>query len=137
MKQIFHKIMSLSMAVVVLFSTMSFIIDMHYCGDSLMNIAVFHKAETCGMEMEKPATKSCSIADKNCCDDEQTVVSGQDELQVAFNKITFEKQLFFTSFVYSYLSLFESVDKNETSFEDYKPPLVVREIYKIDETYII
>ncbi|WP_414727683.1 HYC_CC_PP family protein, partial [Winogradskyella sp. UBA3174] len=32
MKQVFHKIMSFAMAFVVLFSTMSFTINMHYCG---------------------------------------------------------------------------------------------------------
>ena len=70
MKQVFHKIMSLLMAFVVLFSTMSFTVDMHYCGDTLMDTAIFHKAETCGMEMENPLTDGCSITKKNCCSDE-------------------------------------------------------------------
>ena len=137
MKQILHKIMSLSMAFVVLFSTMSFTVDMHYCGDSLMDIAFFHKAETCGMDMEKPASESCSITKKNCCNDEQVVVAGQDELQLTFNKISFEQQVFITSFVYSYLNLFEAVEKKAPSFEDYKPPLVIKQIFKLDETYLI
>ena len=129
--------MSLSMAFVVLFSTLSFTVDMHYCGDSLMDIAFFHKAETCGMDMEKPASESCSITKKNCCNDEQVVVAGQDELQLTFNKISFEQQVFITSFVYSYINLFEAVEKKAASFEDYKPPLIIRQIFKLDETYLI
>lgn len=125
------------MALVVLFSTMSFTVDMHFCGDSLMDIAVFHKVETCGMEMEKPASKDCTITEENCCNDEQAVVSGQDELQLAFNTITFEQQVFITSFVYTYLDLFEVDNENKTSFVDYEPPLVIRDIYKLHETYII
>ena len=54
MKQFFYKIMSLAMAFVVLFSTMSFTVNMHYCGDTLVETAIFHKAKGCGMEMEKP-----------------------------------------------------------------------------------
>lgn len=137
MKQIFHKIVSLSMAFVVLLSTMSFTVDMHYCGDSLMDTAIFHKLETCGMAMEKPANDSCSVIKKDCCNDEQIVVDGQDELQLAFNKISFEQQVFIVSLVYSFINLFESVDENITSFEDYEPPLVVRQIFKLEETYLI
>ena len=45
MKQFSHKIMALVMAFVVLFSTMSFTVNMHYCGDTLVETAIFHKAK--------------------------------------------------------------------------------------------
>lgn len=125
------------MAFVVLFSTMSFTVDMHYCGDTLMDTAIFHKAETCGMEMENPLTDGCSITKKNCCSDEQLAVEGQDELQLQVDKITFEQQVFIASFVYTYINLFEGLDNNVSSFEEYEPPLVVKQIFKIDETYLI
>ncbi|MDB2462704.1 hypothetical protein N9W61_01200 [Algibacter sp.] len=137
MKQVFHKIMSLSMAFVVLFSTMSFTLSMHYCGDTLVETAMFHKAEGCGMEMDNPSTKGCSITKKNCCNDEQLVVDGQDELQLQVDKISLEQQVFIASFVYTYINLFEGLDNNVSSFEEYEPPLVIKEIFKIDETYLI
>ncbi len=137
MKQVFHKILSLAMAFAVLFSTMSFTVNMHYCGDTLVETAIFHKAKGCGMEMEKPSTEGCSITKKNCCDDKQLVMEGQDELQLQVDKITFEQQLFITSFVFTYINLFEGLDNNASTYEEYKPPLVIRRIYKIDETYLI
>lgn len=137
MKKVFHKIVSLAMAFVVLFSTMSFTVNMHYCGDTLVETAFFHKSKGCGMEMEKPSTKSCSITKKSCCDDKQLSVEGQDELQLTVDKISFEQQIFIASFVYTYINLFENIDENVSSFEAYKPPLVVRQIFKIDETYLI
>ena len=137
MKQFFHKIMSLSMAFVVLFSTMSFTVNMHYCGGTLVETAIFQKAKGCGMEMEKQSTKGCSITKKSCCADEQLAIEGQDELQLQVDKITFDQQLFITSFVYTYINLFEGSSKNISSYQDYKPPLVIRRIYKIDETYLI
>ncbi len=42
------------MAFVVLLSTMSFTMHMHYCGDTLVDTSYFVKAETCGMEMPQP-----------------------------------------------------------------------------------
>ncbi|MBP0902239.1 hypothetical protein ACFSKN_05030 [Mariniflexile gromovii] len=125
------------MAFVVLFSTMSFTLNMHYCGDTLVETAMFLKAKGCGMEMEKPSADDCSIAKKNCCDDEQLAIQGQEELQLQVDKISFEKQIFVASFVYSYINLFENLEENVVSFKDYSPPLVTRQIYKLDETYLI
>ncbi|WP_179338663.1 HYC_CC_PP family protein [Winogradskyella ludwigii] len=137
MKQISHRIMSLVMAFVVLFSTMSFTLNMHYCGDTLVETALFHKAEGCGMAMEKPLSEGCTITKKDCCKNEQSVVDGQDELQLSLENITLEQQLFIASFVYTYINLFEDFDTNISTFEDYKPPLVRKQIFKLDETYLI
>ena len=125
------------MAFVVFFSTLSFTVNMHYCGDTLVDTAIFHKAKGCGMEMQKPSTEGCAITKKNCCDDEQLIVDGQNELQLQVDTISFEQQLFVASFVYTYISLFQGLDKNISSYEEYKPPLVIRQLYKIDETYLI
>jgi len=137
MKQIIHKIASFLMAIVVLLSTMSFTIEMHYCGDTLVDTAVFHKVEACEMEMQKPATKECSVTKKNCCNEQQIALDGQDELQLSFNTLTFNQQLFVASFVYTYINLFEGLAENEISYKNYTPPLVVKTRYKLDQTYII
>ncbi|PWK19592.1 hypothetical protein LX78_00940 [Xanthomarina spongicola] len=125
------------MAFVVLVSTTSFTVNMHYCGGTLVETAIFNKAKGCGMEMEKPSTDGCSITKNNCCDDKQLGVDGQDELQLSIDKISIEQQVFITSFVYSYINLFEGLNNNVSSYDDYEPPLVIRQIFKIDETYLI
>lgn len=137
MKQVSHKIMSLLMAVVVLFSTMSFTLSMHYCGGTLVETALFHKATGCGMEMEKPSAEGCVIAKSNCCNDEQISVAGQDELQIVLNTISFEQQVFLASFIYSHINLFEGLENKVSFYEDYKPPLVSKQIFKLDESYLI
>ena len=125
------------MALVVLFTTMSFTIDMHYCGNTLVDTAIFKKAKGCGMEMQNPSTKDCSVTKKNCCSDKQIFVDGQDELEINFDNLTLKKQQFVASFIYTYINLFEGFDEEINSFQEYKPPLVVRQIYKLDETYLI
>lgn len=137
MKSILIKISAILMTIVVLSSTMSFTFNMHYCGETLMDTAIFQKAKTCGMNMENPLTDSCSITKKNCCNDDVLVVDGQDDLQLQIDKISFEQQVFIVSFIYTYLNLFEGLENNTPSFEAYKPPLVVKQIFKIDETYLI
>jgi len=125
------------MAFVVLFSTMSFSLNMHYCGDTLVETAIFHKAKGCGMKMEKPAKEGCSISKKNCCNDKQVLVDGQDQLQIQFDTISLEQQVFIASFVFTYINLFEGAYSNISSFETYIPPRVSKEIFKLDETYLI
>ena len=125
------------MALVVLFTTTSFTVDMHYCGDTLVDTAIFHKVKTCGMEMQKPTTKGCAISKKDCCSDKQLLVEGQNELQLSVDKISPEQHVFIASFIISYVNLFEGFDKEIKSFQEYKPPLVIRQLYKIDETYLI
>ena len=137
MKKIFHKILSFAMATVVLLSTMSFTVDMHYCGNTLVDTSIFQKAKTCGMEMEKSSTEGCSITKKNCCSDKLIVIDGQNELQLKVDKVSFEQQVFLATFVYTFINLFEGLENNVSSFEEYKPPLVIRQLYKIDETYLI
>ena len=138
MEQIFHKSIAVLMSFVVLFSTMSFTIDMHYCGDTLMDTAIFHKVKTCGMDMEKAINGSeCSITKKGCCKDEQILVKGQNELKISYDKLTFDQQFFITSFVHSYLNIIRGFENNITSYKKYVPPLVTRQLYKLDETYLI
>lgn len=138
MKQMLHKILSLLMAVVVLFSTMSFTISKHYCGDTLVDTAIFKKAKTCGMDMQMLARSSdCSVTKTKCCTEEQQVVNGQDELQLSIDKISFEQQVFTATYIHTYINLFEGLNNNITSYEKYEPPLVIRQLYKIDETYLI
>lgn len=125
------------MAFVVFFSTMSFTIDMHYCGGTLMDSAIFQKVKTCGMDMENPLKEGCSITKKNCCSDEQLVLDNQDELQLQVDQISFEQQVFIAAFVYAYINQFEGVTEKAASFEKYKPPLIVKDIFKLEETYLI
>ncbi len=126
------------MAFVVLFSTMSFTIDMHYCGDTLVDTSIFTKAKTCGMEMQKPkATSDCSVMKKNCCTEEQIIIEGQDELKISFNELSLDQQLFIASFVYSYINRFEELVEKPNLCNEYPPPLIIKAIYKLDEVYLI
>lgn len=137
MNQVFHKIMSFLMAIVVLLSTMSFTVSMHYCGDNLVETALFQDANGCGMEKQKPLSKDCSIAKKSCCNDIQFVIDGQDELKLQVDKIPVEQQIFLTSLIYTYINLFKGLDKNVSLYEEYRSPIVIRQLFKLDETYLI
>ena len=91
----------------------------------------------CGMEMEKPEAEGCAIVKSNCCKDKRMINDGQDEMQLATATMSFEQQGFITSFIYTYIHLFEGVDTTVTTYQAYQEPLVSRQLYKLAETYLI
>jgi len=138
MKKILHNIAAICMAFVVLLSTMSFTIDMHYCGTTLVDTAIFKQAKSCGMEQQKTSnTNDCSFQKKNCCTDMQLDIAGQDELQLVFANYTPLEVQWLAVFVDSYLARFPLVETTQHSFYKHLPPLVVRPIYQLDESYLI
>lgn len=123
------------MTILLLFSTVSFTVEKHFCGDTLVNTAVFQDVKGCGMEME---TESKTPMKKGCCKDEIEVVKGQDDLNIkTYNSIDFNQQLVVTSFVYSYISLFESLPKQIIPHKDYSPPNLIADIQVLDQTFLI
>ena len=77
------------------------------------------------MEMQKPSTEGCSITKKDCCNDEQVIIDGQDELKLHFDQLSFEQQVFITSFVYTISNLFEGFKKINLHLKNH-PPLVMQ-----------
>ena len=125
------------MAFVVLLSTLSFTISKHYCGDTLVDTSLFSKAKSCGMEMQNSSNKDCSIIKKNCCSEEQQLIEGQDNLKLDFTKFDLQQKIFVSTFVYTYINLFEGITKESIHFKDYSPPLIVKDIHTLDEVYLI
>ncbi len=138
MKQLIKKTGAVLMAFVVLFSTMSFTISEHYCGEMLVDTALFSKAESCGMEIQKPISpEGCSIQKDSCCSDVVIQIEGQSELEVDFSSLSPEQQVFVALFIDSYLNLFEGLDNNIVPFKYYSPPLLVKDIQILDEVFLI
>lgn len=131
-KLFLHKTFSVLLTLLVLFSTVSFTIEKHYCGDVLVDVSVFVEAEKCEMEALEILQK------KTCCKDEINVIQGQDELKFSsFDDLEFEQQLFLASFIYSYVNLFEGLSQQIVPHKNYSPPNLVRDIQVLNDTFLI
>lgn len=119
---------------------MSFTVDMHYCGDHLVDFSFFDSVDTCMMKaaMSKSSTECDVVKMKmNCCTDVQIVVEGQDDLKISFDHLTFDQQLFVSSFVYAYINLFEGYDDTIIPFKEYSPPPLIRDVQLLHQTFLI
>ena len=132
LKQVLHKVFSIAMAILVLFSTVSFTVESHYCGDTLVDVSIFADANKCAMESMEMLQK------KTCCKDEVDVIQGQDELNVvSFKDFDLDQQQFLVAFAQSYLNLFESLPKQIIPHKDYVPPNLIYDIQVLDEVFLI
>jgi len=126
------------MALIVLFSTFSFSVEQHYCGDVLVDYSFFGKAESCGMDFKKILdSKEHNLEKKHCCDDETLSIAGQDDLKISFDKLNFEQQQFIAAYIFSAINIFEGLQENVVPFRGYPPPLLVKDILILDQTFLI
>ncbi|MBL4747046.1 MAG: hypothetical protein JKY08_11885 [Flavobacteriaceae bacterium] len=127
------------MSFVVLFSTMSFSISEHFCGDQLVDTSYFFVADACDMmDMQMPVSSDeCSIEQEDCCSDSNEFIQGSSEVQHIVTSLNMEQQVFLASFVYSYINLFEGLEKNVIPFKNYTPPIIVKDIQVLDNVFLI
>ena len=136
-KALIKNITSLSLALLVLFSTSSFSVNKHYCGDTLVSVSLFAKGKTCGMTSHKKGPlKACSVEKSDCCKDVIKLFEGQDNLKLdaTLSKIQYN---FSASFVYFYTLQLNAIEKEIIPFKAYSPPLIVEDIQLLDAVFLI
>lgn len=143
MKHVLYKILSLVLALVVLLSTVSFTVAKHYCGSLLVDVSLYAAAKTCGMEAmtssfqeEVPLSCETKVLKRSCCKDENVIHQGQDELQSSWEFLDSTSQLWGAFFTYDN-TLFEEWNNNNVPFQEYRPPLLFKDIQLLNVTFLI
>ena len=135
-KQAVHKVFSVNMALLVLFSTVSFTVEKHYCGDALIDVSVFSEVEKCASETNNIGLEK--ITKKPCCKDVIDLIKGQDELQnTSFDDLSLDQQLFLTTYLQSYKNLFEGLPQLVIPHKNYSPPNLIYNIQVLDQVFLI
>jgi hypothetical protein len=151
------KISALMLAVLVLLSTFSFNISMHYCQKSFKHVSLFGPAESCHDNNvvadceSKSETKSCCHAKKeqeetpdkkdNCCHNKDFVIEGQNPETTLANGIDIKPSehevLFQVSYqlAYNLTPFLPLIEKYKHRI--YKPPLVTTDILLFNQSFLI
>jgi hypothetical protein len=138
MKSTIAKISSTLLALLVLFSTFSFTVEKHYCGDFLVAISFFGEGKNCADELDEDDCDSPEvIEEKNCCKDEVESIEGQDDFRNSIEKFDLKKQHFLVAFVGSYLNLFIPKSQKEKENIHHTPPKLIKDLQVLHEVYII
>lgn len=124
MKKIISNIAALFLAVLVLFSSVSFTVEKHLCGGQVFSESVFGKAEKCGMEDGYCAIENSngSFSKKSCCKDEIQLINGsvfKSESTLKFDN----KQQNLVGFNLINYSIFSPINNSRIiQFNNYFPP---------------
>ena len=125
------------MAFVVMLSTMTFTLSTHYCGDILVDTAIFKAAKDCGMKMESSSLNSLAITQESCCLDKQLIVEGQDVIKIVLEAVEINKKTFIASLPPKTTFKIEGQKSPKFNLRKYIPPSIVKPIHQLDEVYLI
>lgn len=144
-----HRIIAITLALLMFISSTGLSMDVHYCQDQLKGISLLGKAKSCH---EAQASQSCHKKNKschhsaeatqtekdNCCHNESLVVDKID-LGVSNTQITTFQDIQF-DFVAAFVAVYVlnySVEVDFQSYQHYKPPLPDRDIQVLFQRFLI
>ncbi len=146
MNNFFKHITSLFLALLVLVSTQSYSINLHYCGSILVEKSFVKPAKKCAMHQEiapacgmhNNATQPREKQQKSCCDDEFEIIEGQDEIKLQESSIQLPSPTFVAAYIFAFHYVPSSVDNGKNSSEYHSPPpLFQRDVHAFFQVYLI
>lgn len=128
-----YRVTSMFLAVLVVFSTLSFTVKKHFCGTNLVDVAVFSDVKGCGME-----AASMGKMKKPCCKEEVEIIKGlEDYKSNTIDDLSFQNHQVLSVYLFAYTASFKSLPKQIIPHKDYSPPNLIRDIQILDSVFLI
>jgi hypothetical protein len=139
MKSLFKNTGLVLMAFMVLFSTFSFNVNKHFCGENLVGASVFSSAEKCNMEMASCGREGNfhMAMEESCCSNKKEKIEGQDELEISVYSFKLQQVNYFIALSFIFPELLSELPLTAIPDTYYKPPLLVTNIQVMDQVFII
>ncbi len=130
------KTFSVTLSFLVLFSTLSLTIKKHFCGDVLIDVAVFTELQKCADDVDE--IDAITITKKSCCKDEIDVFEGVNQMTTnSFEDLDDLQKQMLLAYSFSYINSFEGLPNLVIPHKDYSSHILVKDIQVLDETYLI
>jgi hypothetical protein len=127
------KTFSVLLSLIILLSSLNFSLSAHYCGQTIVDVALFGEAEACSM-----AAEMNNDSEEPCCSDRQIIIEGEDYLSSkSFEKQEVEKiDILLFEFQFP-LELFLEDEKTQSLIVQYTPPEIEKEITILVQSFLI
>lgn len=141
MKRVSLHTFSFVMAILVLFSTVSFTVEKHFCGKSLVGHSVFSSVEKCDSERHSCGVEGMmghmGMEKDSCCSDQTEQILGQDELN--FSSVSFEiiPLAFIIPMSFMLVDLLPESSPEVISYPHYEPPQLVYDLQIMCQVFLI
>ncbi|MCM4156639.1 hypothetical protein [Gramella sp. AN32] len=137
-KVFFLRILSIFLSLGVLFATMSFSVNTHYCCNELVATSFFIKAKNCNYKIPDKRPKICVINEAACCQDKFIAKTGREDLKKVDYIVNLYPFALSNTSIYPYnIDLFEGLQQKNAQFIHYSPPLISKDILILHETFLI
>lgn len=136
--KVLKNIASIFLSLLVVLSSMSFMVNVHLCMGKVESVRVLTDAPACDMHRKScHAPEPDKSSKEDCCEDEQRILHGQDELSKApvFQK-TQPELVAVLSLLVSYVTADTELPLFE-AMEVYIPPLLPRDIPVLIQSFLI
>jgi hypothetical protein len=141
MKKIGYKIGTILLAFTVLFSILSIGIVRHYCGNEFFSNTIFSSDFDCGMQGMGTHTyqnfTSHQVHQKSYCHSVRIVINSNNVNQEAIHPLTLKPLNIAVIEESDYLSSLIVLKKQQVSFQDYSPPIIVQDIPVLVQSFRI
>lgn len=135
MKLFRNKISALITALMVLFSTGSFAVDMHFCGDTLVDLGFYHEDAKCGMLL--PGQEGdCPMSFMDCCEDSQYAQSGSDEVFSNYSDFEVGNDQLAIQPIVAVVYQWQDYSKRMITAK-YVPPDIILDLQILHETFLL
>ena len=147
----YQRIISLTLALLMLVTSVSFAVDTHYCNGELKSVSLFGKAKTChekAVEQDKPTcphhqkmqqqSNDDEITKNDCCENKTTIIQADDDRTKSDLVAPTFQQL--QQFAIAYVLAFHAkitTDKQSIQEYSYQSPIISRDIYVLSETFLL
>lgn len=121
---------------------MGLTIATHFChGHAVKSQLVFGEANIdCGMAKMKKSchatTSEASVKRKSCCENDYISLGTEKTLESTKYKVDVDPN-FVIAFYATYYELIELDDDVHSNFKDYNPPPLIRDVYVLNENFLI
>jgi hypothetical protein len=120
--KVIRTISAILLAILVLVTSTSFMVGMHFCQGEVQNVALFSKAEACEKEQSLPPCHRHTKAP--CCEDE-TIVHKGDDFKSSPDQFHLSTSLLvdIEQAIYLISEIIPSAPVSRIQFYNYDPPL--------------
>jgi hypothetical protein len=137
------------MALMILLSSSTFIVDFHFCQGHLKSFSLFGEAKNCHELAGQMASckhhqkldledLACSDEDKNCCSNNTIHFEPEiDNQYLTLDFVIIHSYVFVVSSVIPSFEIFIKSVNVVNDFLHYKPPLIQKDISVLFETFLI
>lgn len=147
----YQRIIALTLAFLMLMTSVSFAVDMHYCNGQLKSVSLLGKAKTCHEKAMANKKVTCPHHQKmqkqsngdemdkdDCCKNKTILIQADNDRTKSDLALPTFQQL--QQFAIAYILVFHAkitTDKQSIQEFSYLPPFISRDIYVLSEAFLL